>query len=93
MRRNSEESAQRKRLAEVLGMAACPAPSPGLFRSIVDAAPAAPERPAWRQPRFAMALAAAMLVALATFSFWPGSGEPDSLAEGDEIAAVDLLAL
>src|SRR5579864_4790277 len=83
----------RRQLGEVLGLAPCPAPSPRLFKAVIDAAPGPVPRPRWRQPRFAFAITALLVVAALSFRAWQTSEEPDALSEVDELAAASSLVL
>jgi len=93
MSRELETRNSRKQLGELLGLAPCPAPSPHLFRAIVESAPRARPVPAWRTPRFAMAVTAAALVAAVSFHVWRSATEDPELADVDELAAASLLVL
>ena len=83
----------RRQLAEVLGLAPCPAPSPRLFKAIVEAAPRSAPVRAWMQPRFAFAITVLVVVAALSFRAWQSSEEPDTLSEVDELAAASSLVL
>ena len=98
MSRQDSIRKSRRQLGELLGLAPCPAPSPQLFKAVINSAPqpASPPRSApalrWRQPRFAVAVVALLMVAAVSFHFWQ-SNDDDELADVDELAAASSLVL
>jgi hypothetical protein len=93
MSRDQDIRRSRRLLGELLGLAPCPAPAPHLFQAIVDAAPRPDPAPRWRQTRFAAALAALALVAVASVHIWNTTNDESELADVDELAAASLLVL
>jgi hypothetical protein len=84
----------RRQLAELLGLAPSPAPSPQLVRAVMASAPRPVPVPRWRQPRFAVAITALLLVAaVLSFQAWQAPDQSDTLSDVDELAVASLLVL
>jgi hypothetical protein len=93
MRRKSPASPERLKLAELLGLAACPAPSPGLAEAIVARAPHGPRGPARRRPRWAMVMASAVLLVAVSVRIWQPWERDEPLSDVDALAAASELVL
>jgi hypothetical protein len=91
MLRDEEIRRSRRQLGELLGLAPCPAAAPHLVKAVIDSAPRARPVSAWRRPRFAMALTAAVLVAAVSFHIWQSSADDPELADIDELTAASLV--
>jgi len=99
MSREDSVRKSRRHLGELLGLAPCPAPSPQLFKAVLNAAPRPRPHeeiggalPRWRQPRFAVVVTALVMAAAVSLHYWESSSD-DELADVDELAAASSLVL